>query len=158
MSYIWVACRNPSQFVQVRCPLQLTLILKRTRAQNYFDNGQPVQYNQLYSRVTFMIKETVQDRWSNDIYITEERWRHILARHAELTGLFHEVLETLQRGRRRQEALDPHRYRHLYATLPPEFSHIVVAVVFRYKEQPDGTRIPNNFVTSAWGVDIYGER
>jgi len=38
-----------------------------------------------------------------------------------------------------------------------KFSHIVLAVVFRYREQPGGTRIANDFVTSAWGVDIYRE-
>lgn len=106
-----------------------------------------------------MAKWTVQDRWGNEIYLTEERWRHILERHEELTGLFDEVLETLRRGQRRQEALDPHRYRYrrLCEALPPEFSHIVVAVVFRHKERPDGTTSPNNFVTSAWGVDIYSK-
>ena len=103
---------------------------------------------------------TVQDRWNNEIYLTEERWQHILERHEELVGLLDEILETLRHGRRRQEALDPnrYRYRHPCAVLPPEFSHIVVAVVFRHREQPDGTRIANNFVTSAWGVDIYRER
>ncbi len=106
-----------------------------------------------------MIKGTVRDRWGHEIYITEERWQHIQTRHKELIGLFDEVLETLRRGRRRQEALDPSRYRYRYLcpALPPEFSHIVVAVVFRYKEQPDGTYVPNNFVTSAWGVYIYSE-
>ena len=107
-----------------------------------------------------MVKWTVQDRWGNEIYLTEERWRHILERHEELTGLLDQVRETLRYGRRRQEALDPnrYRYRHPCAELPPEFSHIVVAVVFGHKEQPNGTWLCNNFVTSAWGVDIYGER
>ena len=106
-----------------------------------------------------MTKWTVQDRWGNEIYLTEERWQHILNRHEELTGLLDATLETLRRGRRRQESLDPNRYRYRRrcAALPPEFSHIVVAVVFRYEEQPDGTQLPNNFVTSAWGVDIYSE-
>ena len=89
----------------------------------------------------------------------EERWQHMLERHEELTDLLDEILETLRRGQRRQEALDPNRYRYHRpcAALPPEFSHIVVAVVFRYKEHLDGTQLPNNFVTSAWGVDIYSE-
>ena len=106
-----------------------------------------------------MAKWTVRERWGNEIYLTEERWQHTLERHKELTGLLNEILETLRRGRRRQEALDPNRYRYRRpcAALPSEFSHIVVAVVFRYKEHSDGTRLPNNFVTSAWGVDIYSE-
>jgi hypothetical protein len=107
-----------------------------------------------------MVKWTVQDRWGNEIYLTKERWRHILERHEELTELLDQVQESLKYGRRRQEALDPNRYRYRRpcAELLPEFSHIVVAVVFGYKEQPDGTRFPNNFVTSAWGVDIYDTR
>jgi hypothetical protein len=106
-----------------------------------------------------MTKWTVRDRWGHEIYLTEERWRHIVERHDELMGMLDEVLEALRQGRRRQEPLDPHRYRyrHLCTALPPEFSHIVVAVVFHHKEQPDGTTYPNNFVTSAWAVDIYSE-
>lgn len=106
-----------------------------------------------------MAKWAVRDRWGNEIYLTEERWQHILERHEELVGLIDEVLETLRRGRRRQETLDPNRYRYRRpcAMLPPEFNRIVVAVVFRYQEQPDGTWYSNNFVTSAWGIDIYDE-
>jgi len=54
-----------------------------------------------------MARWTVRDRWGNEIYITEERWQHILERHEELMGLLDHVLETLRRGQRRQEALDP---------------------------------------------------
>ena len=35
-----------------------------------------------------MAKQTVRDRWGNEIYLTDERWEHILERHEELTGLF----------------------------------------------------------------------
>ncbi|MDI6794539.1 MAG: hypothetical protein QME81_17010 [bacterium] len=106
-----------------------------------------------------MTKWTIRDHWDNEIYVTEERWQHILERHEELMDLLDEILETLRRGRRRQESLDPNRYRYRRpcVALPPEFNHIVVAVVFRYKDQSDGTRLPNNFVTSAWGIDIYSE-
>lgn len=98
-----------------------------------------------------MTKQTVQDRWGNEIYLTEERWQHILERHDELIGLLNEVLETLRKGRRTQEALAPNRYRYRRpcAVRPPEFNHIVVATVFRYKTQSDGTLLANNFVTSA---------
>ena len=104
-----------------------------------------------------MARSIVQDRWGNEIYITDERWDHILERHEELEGLFDEVLQTLRQGRRRQEALDPNRYRYYRpcALLPPAFNHIVVAVVFRQQETAEGVLRANNFVTSAWGVDIY---
>ena len=104
-----------------------------------------------------MARSTVQDRWGNEIYITDERWDHVLARHEELAGLFDEVVQTLRQGRRRQEALDPNRYRYYRpcALLPPEFNHVVVAVVFRQQESAEGVLQANNFVASAWGVDIY---
>lgn len=106
-----------------------------------------------------MARWTVRDRWDNEIYLTEERWQHILERHEELIGLLDDVLETLRGGRRRQEALDPNQYRYYRpcTALPPEFNHIVVAVAFRHQEQFDGTWTTNNFVISAWGVDIYSE-
>lgn len=124
-----------------------TLLLTKEMIHN------PVQIKKVES----MSKSTVIDRWGNEIYITSERWEHILERHDELTDLFDEVLETLRRGKRRQEALDSNRYRYRRPCLAllPEFNHIVVAVVFRFQIQLDGTEIPNNFVTSAWGVDIY---
>lgn len=104
-----------------------------------------------------MSTSVVYDRWGNKIYITAERWDHILHRHEELSGLFDELLNTLQFGRRRQEVLDPNRYRYYHPCrlLPLEFNHIVVAVVFRYQESQNGILQPNNFVTSAWGVDTY---
>lgn len=113
----------------------------------------PVQIGKVES----MAKWTVIDRSGNEIYITSERWEHILERHDELTDLFDEVLETLRRGKRRQEVLDSNRYRYRRPCLVllPEFNHIVVAVIFRFQIQLDGTEIQNNFVTSAWGVDIY---
>ncbi len=52
----------------------------------------PVQIEKVES----MSKSTVIDRWGNEIYITSERWEHILERHDELTYLFDEVLETLR--------------------------------------------------------------
>jgi hypothetical protein len=106
-----------------------------------------------------MEKWTVSDRWGNQIYLTEERWQHILERHDELYGLHQELLDTLRWGQRRQEQLDPNRYRYHRScnALPLEFNHLVVAVVFSYREQPDGGTLPNNFVTSAWGIDLYEE-
>lgn len=106
-----------------------------------------------------MKKWTVRDRQGNQIYLTKERWQHILERHDELVGLHQELLNTLRWGQRRQETLDPNRYRYHRAcdALPLEFNHLVVAVVFSYREQPDGITLPNNFVTSAWGIDLYQE-
>ena len=40
----------------------------------------------------------MRDRWGHEIYLTEERWRHIVERHDELMGMLDEVLEALRHG------------------------------------------------------------
>ncbi|HRJ40267.1 MAG TPA: hypothetical protein PL105_00230 [Caldilineaceae bacterium] len=95
---------------------------------------------------------TVQDRYGNEIYLTQERWEHILEKHDELTGRFDDLLDTLRYGRRRQETVDPQRYRYrrAYDDLLYGFNHIVTVVVFRY----DASGAANNFVVTAWGAYI----
>ena len=57
-----------------------------------------------------MHRWTIQDRHGNEIYMTEERWQHIISKHHELIGHLDDVLDTLKKGRRRQERRDPNRY------------------------------------------------
>lgn len=73
-----------------------------------------------------MKRWSATDRWSNDVYLTEERWHHIQERHEELVARLDLILETIRVGRRRQEPLDPARYRYrmAYAELLPEFNHV----------------------------------
>jgi hypothetical protein len=99
---------------------------------------------------------TVSDRNGREIYITEERWLHILSKHYELIGHLDDVLDTLRRGRRRQERRDPQRYRYQREclTLRDGNNYITVVVVFSFQEQPDGELAANNFVTTAWGERI----
>jgi len=96
---------------------------------------------------------TVQDRYGNKIYLTEERWEHIQGRHDELRERLDDLLDTLRYGRRKQEALNPHQYRYwqAYDDLLYGFNHIVAVVVFRY----DDAGIANNFVVTAWGAYIH---
>jgi len=96
---------------------------------------------------------TVRDRYGNELYLTEERWKHILERHDELEGRLDDLLATLRYGERRQEAIEPQKYRYRYAydDLRYGFNHIVAVVVFRY----DDVGNPNNFVVTAWGAYIY---
>jgi hypothetical protein len=49
---------------------------------------------------------TVRDCRGREIYITEERWKHIVEWHDELDGRLDDVLDTIRRGRRKQEARD----------------------------------------------------
>lgn len=102
-----------------------------------------------------MQRWTVYDRFGNQIYLTEERWQHMLEGHDELTDRLDSVLDTVRYGQRRQEALDPdtYRYRRAYDDLLYGFNHIVVVVTFHQDER----NRPNNFVITAWGATIYSK-
>lgn len=96
---------------------------------------------------------TIRDRYGNEIYLTEERWEHIRVRHEELEGRLDDLLDTLRFGQRRQEALEPqkYRYRRAYDDLRYGFNHIVAVVVFRHSD----LGITNSFVVTAWGAYIH---
>ena len=74
--------------------------------------------------------EHVTDRWGNRITLTDERWQHIIEWHPELEGFEDDVLDTIRKGRRRQDPIDPHKYKYLYPVedLPFGLTHIVVVV------------------------------
>ena len=99
-----------------------------------------------------MKKWTVQDRYGNTIYFTEERWQHILESRPELEPLFDKFLETLRTGRRKQDALIPNEYRYVkrFDELLPENNHIVAVVIFKTQIDEAGNCIPNNFVVTGW--------
>ncbi|MCX6050841.1 MAG: hypothetical protein NT075_37610 [Chloroflexi bacterium] len=96
---------------------------------------------------------TVRDRDGNEIYVTEERWSYIVERHDELTDRLPDLLDTVRYGDRKQDALEPqkYRYRRAYTNLMYGYNHIVAVVVFHYNDMG----IPNNFVVTAWGAYIY---
>jgi len=58
-----------------------------------------------------MNKWTIQDKYGNTIYLTEERWKHILESRLDMEPFLEQFLETIRTGRRRQEALIPNEYR-----------------------------------------------
>ena len=97
---------------------------------------------------------TVRDRYGNAIYLTQERWTHIIAgtNHPEMEG-YEEYLKTaLKKGRRSQEPLNPRKYRyyHSFDDLPDDVNHIVVIVLFGFDVDQHGRTIPNNFVATAF--------
>ncbi|MEA3345271.1 MAG: hypothetical protein U9Q78_03365 [Chloroflexota bacterium] len=102
-------------------------------------------------------KWVVRDRYDNEIYMTQERWRHALRFHPELIGHLEDVLDTLRTGRRRQKPLRPNEYKYYNPcdALPLEYNCIVVVVAFTERQLPDGTFGPNNFVKTAWGIYLY---
>ena len=101
-----------------------------------------------------MHKWFTHDRDGREIYLTEERWQHIVERHPELENHLDDILNTVQQGRRRQQPQDPHAYIYRWPcdTLRLPFNGILVSVVFRFEEQPDSAMIPNNFIVTAWGI------
>lgn len=57
---------------------------------------------------------TIKDRDGNLIYLTEERWQHIIDpdNHPEMEGYEGYLKSALQKGRREQEPLNPRKYRY----------------------------------------------
>lgn len=107
-----------------------------------------------------MKKWTINDRYGNDIYLTEERWHHILEARPELESLLDNLLETIRTGRRRQDSLIPNEYRYYkeFEALLPENNHIVVVVIFKTQLDDEDNYIPNNFVVTGWATYIVPKR
>jgi hypothetical protein len=99
-----------------------------------------------------MKKWTVQDRYGNTIYLTEERWNHILESRPEMEPFHEQFLETIRTGRRRQEALIPNEYRYYKQLdeLLPANNHLIAKVVFKTQLNETGDYVPNNFAVTGW--------
>ncbi len=105
---------------------------------------------------------TVQDRDGNPIYLTQERWAHILEGHPELADFEDHLQVIIKRGHRRQEPLNPRKFRYAYSfdDLPEEYNLIVAITVFGFDVNERGETIPNNFIATAFMKHIRskGER
>ncbi len=95
---------------------------------------------------------TVHDRDGNPIYLTEERWTHIIEGHLEMNDFESHLQTMLKQGRRRQEPLNPRKYRyvHSFDDLPEDFNHVVAIVLFGVDVDERGETLPNNYVTTAF--------
>ena len=105
------------------------------------------------------MRETVYDRWGNAIYLTDERWEHILEFHEEMAPFRDELLTTLKSGRRKQDSLDPsvYTYFHPFGHLPGKNTHIIAVV--KFATQPgNGSTVPNNFVLTSYQKTLYSQR
>jgi hypothetical protein len=96
----------------------------------------------------------VEDRDGNPVYLTEERWRHIIdpSNHPEVVSFEEHLKTTIKKGRRRQEPLNPRKYRyiHEFDDLPDGMSHIVAIVLFGYSVGENDSFIQNNFIATAF--------
>jgi hypothetical protein len=57
----------------------------------------------------------------------------------------------VQSGQRRQDALNPQKYRyvHVFADLPEGNTHMVAIALFRFRQGNDGKPQPNNDIVAA---------
>jgi len=95
----------------------------------------------------------VTDRAGREIYLTQERWDHILSTHFELAERREDVLNTVRFGRRKQARRESQTflYYRRVKDLPEPYDTIVVVVAFRYKSLPGSNEmVVNNFVVTAW--------
>jgi hypothetical protein len=101
-----------------------------------------------------MARESVNDRWGNEIYLTDERWAHIVETHEEMMNYQGHALITVRTGQRRQDPFDPTKYKYSkrFRDLAVGFTHVVVVVKFAWREEPQGGETPNNFILTAYQV------
>jgi hypothetical protein len=94
----------------------------------------------------------IQDDDGRTIYLTYERWEHALEHVGMHAGLLDEVLRTVQRGHRRQDRLDPAKFKYTRSVegLPRGYTHIEVVVKFGVT--PADPPRENNFVLTAYLV------
>ena len=100
-----------------------------------------------------MAKETIYDKNGNLIYLTDERWNHILEFHEEMFNYKKHLLKTLRTGKRKQDPYDPslYSYYHKFDDLEEGFNQVIVVVKFGFTK----TYEPNNFVLTAFQKLIY---
>jgi hypothetical protein len=101
---------------------------------------------------------TVQDRFGNAIYMTQERWEHITdaINHPEMAPYEEHLQETIRTGRRKQDQLNPQKYRYTqpFDDLFGDNTHLVVIVLFRFAQQESGELVGNNYVVTAYQKEI----
>lgn len=97
---------------------------------------------------------TERDRFGNSIYLTHERWGHIIHpdNHPEVEPYGDHLRETICLGRRKQDPLIPNAYKYYrrFDDLPGGMNQVVAVVVFRRTTDAAGTAQDNNFVVTAY--------
>ena len=100
-----------------------------------------------------------KDRFGNDIYLTDERWEHITdaANHCEMADYEIELRETIKNGKRKQEMLNPQKYRYSkkFNDLTANNTHLVAIVKIGLFEDEAGKIDQNNFVLTAYQKKVW---
>ncbi len=101
---------------------------------------------------------TAQDRYGNEVYLTQERWRHITEpiNHPEMLDYEEHLKVTIQAGSRKQDMLNPQKYRYArtFDDLVDDNTHIVAVVSFRFSMDVGGNLVPNNYIVTAYQKEI----
>jgi hypothetical protein len=101
---------------------------------------------------------TVQDNYGDAIYLTQERWQHIIApiNHPEMLDYESHLKKTIQAGKRKQDSLNPNKYRYSkrFNSLASDNTHIVAIVLFRFRSGKAGKLIANNYIVTAYQKQI----
>jgi hypothetical protein len=108
--------------------------------------------------MTFGKRWTVCDRYNNEVYLTHERWEHIIdpINHPEMSTCEDYLQDTIRTGNRRQDALNPQKYRYVkvFEALAAENTHLVAIVLCRFSEGQGGIPVPNNYIVTAYQQEI----
>lgn len=72
--------------------------------------------------------------------------------HPEMEDYEEELKETLTTGSRKQDSLNPQKYRYSkkFDNLPASNTHIVAIVLFKLQEREMGEILSNNFIVTAY--------
>lgn len=104
------------------------------------------------------IRWTENNHFSNAIYLTHERWEHIIDanNHPEMADFEEHLKKTIRLGRRKQDSLNPHKYRYAkkFEDLPEGNTHIVAIVLFRLREGSAAEPVPNNYIVTAYQKEM----
>lgn len=67
-----------------------------------------------------------------------------------------ELQETIQTGSRKQDSLNPQKYKYVkeFDNLPADNTHIVAVVLFKIHERGVGEIESNNFIVTAYQKEI----
>jgi hypothetical protein len=108
--------------------------------------------------MTEPIRWTVIDRYGNSIYLTQERWKHIIEaiNHPEMEEYEEELKETVKTGIRKQDSLNSQKFRYSkeFDNLPADNTHVVAIVLFGVREGEIGEIVSNNFIVTAYQKEI----
>ncbi|MFZ2361138.1 MAG: hypothetical protein WA040_17490 [Anaerolineae bacterium] len=104
------------------------------------------------------IRWRIPDRHGSEIYLSQERWEHIIdpVNHPEMARFEEHLKRTIRLGRRQQDSLNPQKYRYVleFDDLEADNTHIVAIVLFRFREGEGRTPVSNNYIVTAYQKEI----